>query len=112
MCYALLFAMAIGTCNCGYTGNDWYGARMPSDQRCTVRRCAWHGRKAFPPQQSVLPPCQRLPNPDYPVDDIQYFPPGPRFRLQSEDSFQRALKREVPPNTEQPLSPPNADQLR
>jgi hypothetical protein len=35
---------------------------------------------------------QTLPNPYYQTDDIQYFPPGPEFKLAEEAAMQEAFK--------------------
>jgi hypothetical protein len=35
---------------------------------------------------------QTLPNPYYQTDDIQYFPPGPEFKLSGEAANQEAFK--------------------
>jgi hypothetical protein len=37
---------------------------------------------------------QTLPSPYYMTDDVQYFPPGPEFKLQREAAAQKAYKEE------------------
>ena len=37
---------------------------------------------------------QTLPSPHYQLDDIQYFPPGPEFKLSREAAAQAAFKRD------------------
>ncbi len=37
---------------------------------------------------------QTLPSPNYQSDDIQYFPPGPEFKLSREAAVQKAFKEE------------------
>ncbi|NLE37370.1 MAG: hypothetical protein GX621_05030 [Pirellulaceae bacterium] len=38
---------------------------------------------------------QTLPSPSYITDDVQYFPPGPEFKLTNEAAAMKAAKQEV-----------------
>jgi hypothetical protein len=44
---------------------------------------------------------QVLPSPWYQTDDVQYYAPGPEFKLAREAAAQKAFKEEKVPNTEE-----------
>jgi hypothetical protein len=43
---------------------------------------------------------QTLPSPYYMSDDVQYFPPGPEFKLSNEAAAMRAREAALPPGPE------------